>query len=434
MSQIHLSFIYTQNYKNLMGQFNLNNLNLFIGSNGSGKSNLINSFKFLKNCIIPVADSSQGVSIFEDAISKIGSSKILDINVEKPALVRFAYGFSNLANPPENCVLDLSLFVPKQQLRVSIYKEYLYIGSSLHEHLKDPFYYYKLHDQLSGKGTVFDEHLGMTEVENISNTSLALNSELLQGHDIKTLLLSTISNWQFYNANNMDLKEIRESEPKIGGGDIYLSSSCNNLALVIENLINQDLDFEERLNEAIKLILPQTRRIRSIRSERDKPNSMLENGGLINFLRKHFPNCTFERKTPIRKKPGGKANKPNISYGKTGISLIAQIKEQLPIALKNEPNQCSLILIFDDLDCRNVEQQKEEFVKAVNKVFESSSIDLSKPPIFVAFAAPEIESWLIADWDNSIAKHTDFRINKRHEKMRYWLSSQCKISFISIIL
>lgn len=162
--------------------------------------------------------------------------------------------------------------------------------------------------------------------------------------------------------------------------------------------------------------------------QRNKHNSMLENGGLINFLKKNFPNCTFERKTPIRQKPGGKANKPNISYGKTGISLIAQIKEELSNALKNEPNQCSLILIFDDLDCRNHKEQKDKFLSTVNEILANFNLT-DQIPIFVAFAAPEIESWLIADWDNSIARHTDFRINKRHEKMRNWLSSQCKIPF-----
>ena len=34
---------------------------------------------------------------------------------------------------------------------------------------------------------------------------------------------------------------------------------------------------------------------------------------------------------------------------------------------------------------------------------------------------------MIGDWDNTIAKHPDFR--GRHEKMRWWLSTQKNISF-----
>jgi hypothetical protein len=47
--------------------------------------------------------------------------------------------------------------------------------------------------------------------------------------------------------------------------------------------------------------------------------------------------------------------------------------------------------------------------------------------IFIGFSAPELESWIIADWDNSIARHPDFR--KRHNGMRHWLSKEKKVPF-----
>ena len=52
------------------------------------------------------------------------------------------------------------------------------------------------------------------------------------GYKIRRELIAFISQWQFYNANNMDLHQIRNSEPKIGGNDIYLSTSGNNLPLI----------------------------------------------------------------------------------------------------------------------------------------------------------------------------------------------------------
>ncbi|MEG4590229.1 AAA family ATPase, partial [Microcoleus sp. MOSTC5] len=48
---------------------------------------------------------------------------------------------------------------------------------------------------------------------------------------------------------------------------IYLSPSGDNLPLVLENL-SQNIDFEDSLNEAMKSILPKTRRIRPVRSGR----------------------------------------------------------------------------------------------------------------------------------------------------------------------
>jgi hypothetical protein len=148
--------------------------------------------------------------------------------------------------------------------------------------------------------------------------------------------------------------------------------------------------------------------------------------GLFPFLDKTFPGCRFERKTPVRSdKPGPKPNKPS-SQGRTGESLIEQIKEELPLALKAEPNKCDLILIFDDLDCRDSQKQKEKIDKIWPEISKKipECADIKK---IVGFAAPEIEAWIIADWNNSIAKHSDFR--GRHERMRWWLSTQRKVSF-----
>jgi hypothetical protein len=145
--------------------------------------------------------------------------------------------------------------------------------------------------------------------------------------------------------------------------------------------------------------------------------------GLTQFLNKNFPGCQFIRKTPVRQKPGPKPNKA-LSYGRTGQSLIEQIKEELPNALKWEANKCDLILVFDDLDCRDPEIQKAKILQEISKIEECAEIEK-----FVGFAAPELEAWIIADWDNSLAKHPDFRGNKRHERMRWWLSTQKNIPF-----
>jgi len=138
-------------------------------------------------------------------------------------------------------------------------------------------------------------------------------------------------------------------------------------------------------------------------------------------LEKNFPSYKFERKTPVLQKPRPKPGKAS-GYGKTGKSLIAQISKELPIILKNEPNKCDLILVFDDLDCRDPIAERKKFLAVISKIPECADIEK-----FVGFAAPELESWIIADWDNTIAKHPDFR--SRHERMRWWLSTQRNIPF-----
>jgi hypothetical protein len=145
--------------------------------------------------------------------------------------------------------------------------------------------------------------------------------------------------------------------------------------------------------------------------------------GFFPFLDKTFPGCRFERKTPVRDKPGPKPNKAS-GQGRTGKSLIEQIKQELPLALKAEPNKCDLILVFDDLDCRDSQTQKSKILSEISKIPECADIEK-----FVGFAAPEIEAWIIADWNNSIAKHSDFRA--RHKRMRWWLSQEKNVPFDS---
>lgn len=140
-----------------------------------------------------------------------------------------------------------------------------------------------------------------------------------------------------------------------------------------------------------------------------------EVSALIPFLQRVFPKYQFERKLPAKNKPGPKANRPS-SYGRTGKSLIEQIKERLPDNLQKGGDNCECIFIFDDLDCRDPELQKEIILKAISKI----NIDRE---ILIGFASPEIEAWIIADWGNSIAKHPDFRKQNRHRGMEWWLSA-----------
>ncbi|MEZ2239232.1 AAA family ATPase [Microcoleus sp.] len=290
MNQPILRLLATTNYKNLyLGpEAYLNQLNILIGSNGSGKSNFISCLKFLKDCLIATPDENRGVSSFEDAISKLGHDRVLDVNIESPAKVSLSYCFSHFSqtNNPRSVILDFKLYADKQKARVSISEEYLYSGENLRlASLWEPFYYYKLHETELGKGvlSVYDtpsqDTTHFEPLDKISTNSLGLLMipQLLEDsqfppentpvYKIRRELIEFISKWQFYNANNMNLNLIRTVEPKIGGSDIYLSASGDNLPLVLENL-SQNIDFEDSLNEAMKSILPKTRRIRPVRSGR----------------------------------------------------------------------------------------------------------------------------------------------------------------------
>ncbi|MCW6053437.1 AAA family ATPase [Lyngbya sp. CCAP 1446/10] len=295
MNQPIVRFLKTQNYKNLQLEqsVDLKKLNIFIGSNGSGKSNFISCLKFLKDCLTSIPDENRGVSSFEDAISKFGGDKILDVNVKTPAKVSIAYCFSQISQTgnlqKDSAILDFKLYIDRQKVRASISEEYLYGGEDLQEtsSSKQIFYYYELHERELGQGFLYvytspgQESTQFQLLDNIPTNSLGLltipilleNSQLPPEdtrpvYKIRRKLIEFISKWQFYNANNMNLSLIRTAEPKIGGSDIYLSASGDNLPLVLYNLNQKSINFEDSINEAMKSILPKTRRLRALPSGR----------------------------------------------------------------------------------------------------------------------------------------------------------------------
>ncbi|MFZ2404045.1 MAG: hypothetical protein WAW41_02835 [Methylobacter sp.] len=141
--------------------------------------------------------------------------------------------------------------------------------------------------------------------------------------------------------------------------------------------------------------------------------------GIVHFFEKHFPDFTFHRITPVRnKRPPGrvKPNTINDVLGKTGKDFAKQIKAKLDDKIKYQ-SPPDAILILDDLDCScNVERRKL-FDDTVNQAGNGAFKEIRR---IIGFAAPELEAWVIADWENTIARHIDFRQN--HKAMQYWLN------------
>ncbi len=64
-------------------------------------------------------DENRGVSSFEDAVSKIGGERILDVYIESPAKVSIAYCFSQINQTgnlqKDRAILDFKIFVSLAQ-------------------------------------------------------------------------------------------------------------------------------------------------------------------------------------------------------------------------------------------------------------------------------------------------------------------------------
>ena len=153
---------------------------------------------------------------------------------------------------------------------------------------------------------------------------------------------------------------------------------------------------------------------------------------MIPFLSDQYTFHRFIRKTPVREKPGpcpptvleqDQSRHAKTGYGRTGKSLARQIELSLSISLKVEES-CDMILVIDDLDCQDSDDQRELFDKTIRNV--EGAADIRS---YVGFASPEIEAWIVADWENTIATDSAFR--GCHPQMRHWLSTQRSVPFDS---
>ncbi|MEO5378396.1 MAG: AAA family ATPase [Magnetococcus sp. DMHC-6] len=301
---IKLTRFKTHNFKNIQtgeNGFCPGNLSILIGPNGCGKSNLMAALRFFKEALVSGEDENRSGTPLELALNDLlGAPKIYDATLERPQTAQFILDFES-EDFPEGIRLDLSLKIQKQPPQIYIKEETL---SSLRTNniKNENFIYYKFHNQNTSKGVIsIHKSTGQgTEfktVEGCPTNNLALREipRLLENYGfspektplykVRRLLIDFISKWRFYNANYMMLEAIRFSEPKVGLTDMTISSSGKNLPTVLDNMFQQDLDFEESITEACRSILPSTRKLRVTRPGRLNLS--------IEWHIKNFPNPFF---------------------------------------------------------------------------------------------------------------------------------------------
>ena len=273
-----LQRIVSQKYRNLdiTSGINLYDLNIFIGENGAGKTNLIDLIVFIRNALVIQNDETSDISKLEKAFFQ-SRKEFLDKTILPPSTLVFEISFRHPESIIKSLVLNLRLVI-RPNNKFDLLDESLYETNSEND---DIFHYYDGISQPYGQAlvSVFENYTKDSfknqVIEKVPPNRLLLESitSLLETvdivpsktpiYEIRRFLIEQFSKWQFYNANAMNIKSIREAEPKVGQSDIYVSPSGENLALVLHNLINDSIDFEEEINRAAKAIRPDSQKIRT---------------------------------------------------------------------------------------------------------------------------------------------------------------------------
>jgi len=300
MNGVSVSRIISKNYKNLRLEegIDLGALTVLIGANGSGKSNVISLLQFLQESLIgPGVEDRRGRTNFEDAIFRLGGTRILDANLDAPANVGIEFQFDIRG---ERSTLGIELLVQEPRRPIILNREFLVQESNQPEGIEKQFahpagnrtgppIYYSMHNgEDGGRGygvvTIVPRELDLVEaplpfllkIQDVPVNELALSamprfledtlypSEMVAIYGPRGKILDSSITWKFYHANNMNLEKIRLSDPKLGQSDTYVSPTGENLALVVFNLIQDEFEFDDLLNATIKDFLPKLRRMRAL--------------------------------------------------------------------------------------------------------------------------------------------------------------------------
>jgi hypothetical protein len=137
-----------------------------------------------------------------------------------------------------------------------------------------------------------------------------------------------------------------------------------------------------------------------------------EANSIVPLLQQHFTKASFQRRTPAFRKPGPRpdvtASTDRVARryaGNTGKDLFNEIKDDLTRFWQlNGP--ADLILVLDDSDCDpNPDGLLRTFEQTVREGLTKARWTEENHPLIVpALAIPELETWLLGDWEQTFAK------------------------------
>ena len=156
-----------------------------------------------------------------------------------------------------------------------------------------------------------------------------------------------------------------------------------------------------------------------------------ETGGIHEFLHKLGPKVSWTRCFPAVHKSAPKLHRPHpvpvaAQSGTTGEQLVDRMLRILQDHYAGNACPFDFVVLIDDADCRfsGAADPLAAFAAWEKDLTDKVRTATGKPTLgfFALLAWPEIEAWLLSDFEHSFAKHyRAIAHNQAWEKLRSWL-------------
>ncbi len=261
------------NYRNLPAQeIRFKSLNIFIGPNNSGKSNLIESFSFLKDAL------DKG---FYGACRERGFTEFLNCFTELPASVDFKWVFSFPGVNPLRYQLSLEIY-QRDEAPVIKYERLGYDEPRSGPYRKSHFNHVEAHRDIPGEALFAFYSKKKEKIVSkkfyLSTREIFLNQidKLELPEDLKQILIprsitlasevrNFVNKWFIYRNANIDIEKSKKVLPRDDMA-LYLNDRASNLSQVFFNLENDERYYSQlkKIIFKMKSIIPQLEDIKSI--------------------------------------------------------------------------------------------------------------------------------------------------------------------------
>ncbi len=240
-----LKTIQAKGYRNLemANPFELDNLNILIGANGAGKSNLLEMIAFLPDAL------SNGLA--ETFKKRRGLTSVIDLNRELPSDMQLVWKLS--ASSHQGIDLNYHLILEgDNQGRFSVNQEIL---EEAKPRSPNEITSYKHLDFTYGEGAAMPSNGLQYVPENLKSAQkLALGSlSSPQVYPVLEFVREQALSWRFYNANDMNIQAIKHESKEIDALQQTLAPDGRNLGMVLYNLIQSEEGyFGENLDRILR--------------------------------------------------------------------------------------------------------------------------------------------------------------------------------------